>query len=244
MNNLINQDEVPTTEALAEVGAKLTLQYNRIKRYVDDIFISRISDPMLKPYMLVFKPLNDRYDANSVDHKGLTSILTWSRKQYGSHTWLITKEKLHCAKIHFNLILFSSSHDFTERYHDKVFANKYKIYCKPVDDLKRCIEYVLKEALERPFEHYIDWDLKTRSVKREVPTFKVGSHNLTSGKLPNGKEYKNGYIVDVNNQPPKVDLEVADNLVIPHLAVSPPILGTSVALEPKSAQADLSAATE
>lgn len=179
---LANQHlQMPENEALAELEAKLTSdqlydQYKKIEQYVSDIFSTRTVDPMLKPYYMVFKPLNERYDPQTVDHKGLTSILTWARKQYGSHTWVISKEKLHCSKIHFNLILFTSSHDYEKRYHEKVFANKYKIYCKPVDDLKNCIHYVLKEALERKFVHYVDWDLKSRSVKKEVPTFKINSH--------------------------------------------------------------------
>lgn len=231
MNNLINQDEVPTTEALAEVGAELTIeflskQYARIYNYVMAVFDKCTVDAMLKPYFMVFKPLNARYDATIVDHKGLTSILTWARKQEGSFKWLITKEKL-SEKIHFNMVLFSSAHDFEQRYHEKVFANKYKIYCKPVVDLESTVQYILKEARERKFEHYIDWDLKARSVKCEVPLFKVPVHNLPKrsktvkpGKRIYGPFSEYYYITEG------------------------PVDRTSVAPEAKSVSTDLSPATE
>lgn len=177
MIDLMNAGGVLATtenETLVELEAKtihdlsyeqLIAQYLKIYNYCTSVFAKRTALAELKPYFLVFKPLDKHYDRDTFNAKGFESLTQWCRKQSGSHTYLITKEK-NAAKIHFNVIIFTTEHDYVERYHGKVFANKYKIYCEAVECLDRCIQYILKEAKERLFERYLDWDVITRKTMR------------------------------------------------------------------------------
>lgn len=57
-------------------------------------------------YYIVFKPFNVNYDPN---YNGMKSVKQYLHKRKDFDTMIITREIMDCAKIHFNVILWSKS---------------------------------------------------------------------------------------------------------------------------------------
>jgi len=90
--------------------------------------------------------------------------LDFAHRLFSKHgkTLVITRETLHCSKVHIN-VLVASTTNLVLLYHKKAL-NKYKVsWCEAVQqnsqNLERVLDYIFKDARERYFELYKDYKI-------------------------------------------------------------------------------------
>lgn len=114
-------------------------------------------------YMLTMKPLDKPYENSRLGkskfdfHKEGLSKGLCKLRQFGV-TCYASSTEIYAKKIHHNFI-FRCSDLLILQEHDKVWYNKWKIYCKPVmGTLLQSLEYIFKEAKMRVFLLYKDYN--------------------------------------------------------------------------------------
>lgn len=136
---MVNENETP-----------VELKPNEIEVYSEINPLIKRSYEKCKAYFLTFKPFNGTYetDPNYYQVRALDAVVC----KLKPHCSLIiaTREMLDCAKTHIN-IFCQSNIDLVSKYHEKTSHNKFKIYCKEVEDKYKVIDYILKESKRRYF---------------------------------------------------------------------------------------------
>lgn len=114
-------------------------------------------------YFIVFKPMSRAYNRDEErlpgyhHRRGLNDtgkkIMALKPLQYVSSTEIMA------SKVHHNYIV-KTCQNLVELLHEKIYKNKYKIYCQVAGDLDKVINYIYDEANIRVFKPNIDYNMK------------------------------------------------------------------------------------
>jgi len=113
-------------------------------------------------FYLVAKPLDKGYTTKGHDWyrtKGLSKVMS-KLSSLGVKDHYVGSTEALASKVHHNIIFYSRDIAKISAEHDKIWFHTWKIYVKPVIDLRKCIDYIFKEALHRVFFLYMDYSFK------------------------------------------------------------------------------------
>lgn len=171
----------------------LTLSYVEVVPEKDEIdFLRKNSDVKntwhklyfangLKPYLLVFSPLNKTYDKEFSLNKGLDTCRKWLCDYWGIKQGFGTTERIDCAKVHHNFIVWH--HDLKalmDKYPNKdvdkeciIVKNKWSVHLTTINYLTSAYEYITKECKVREFIKYKDYISFSKWSQMEKEAFKA-----------------------------------------------------------------------
>lgn len=100
-------------------------------------------------YAVTFKPY--KICENEFTYsKGMDLFTKWAKLR-GAKVFISTLEEMNCNKVHIHALVYLPFDGDNARYHDRGYANRYWVYCKPVEFFNNYLAYILAEAKDRYF---------------------------------------------------------------------------------------------
>lgn len=152
----INESDGDSEENLFVPKECLFHNYEKVHGKVEHL-IKRSYEKPCKWFYLVFAPLDINYlnDIGWYRNKGFDHV----RKKIGRMKCHIMTKEIMAKKVHIN-VLCCSDRPLDNLLHEKT-TNKYSIYCKELTglvDREKVLDYILKEAKQRYFHEYVDYE--------------------------------------------------------------------------------------